>query len=389
MADRIDSKTARAKLAARREPYWHQLRAGGHLGYRQVEQGEGSWIAKWRDAATGKRHYKAMGTIIDDGKPSAFDQARKQANRWFDDLEKGVSPQVLTVQDACDQYVAAIRRTDAHKADRTAVDFRRLIGGDPVAEIELGKLRPEHLDRWRDRMTAVPTRVGRGKRLKDKPRAPATINRDMVPLRAALNRALELGAVSTDIAWRRALKAIPKADRRRDIYLERRERAALIEKASDEIKPFLIGLSLLPLRPGALAALTVGDYTPKLASLRVGKDKAGAERRITVPPATAAFLTTQAKGKLPGAPLIGRASGQHWVKDRWKWAVKAAARAAGLPEATSAYTLRHSVITDLVTGGLDLLTIAQISGTSVAMIEQSYGHLRQEHAAAALAQLAL
>ena len=62
---------------------------------------------------------------------------------------------------------------------------------------------------------------------------------------------------------------------------------------------------------------------------------------------------------------------------------------AGLPAATTAYAMRHSAITDLVTGGLDLLTVAQLSGTSVAMIEKHYGHLQADHAVAALALLAL
>ena len=39
--------------------------------------------------------------------------------------------------------------------------------------------------------------------------------------------------------------------------------------------------------------------------------------------------------------------------------------------------------------GLDMLTSAQLSGTSVAMIERHYGHLRADHAALALASLAL
>ena len=65
------------------------------------------------------------------------------------------------------------------------------------------------------------------------------------------------------------------------------------------------------------------------------------------------------------------------------------AAAAGLPAATTSYTLRHSTMTDLVAGGLDLLTVAQISGTSVAMIEEHYGHLRQDLAAEALARLVL
>ena len=44
---------------------------------------------------------------------------------------------------------------------------------------------------------------------------------------------------------------------------------------------------------------------------------------------------------------------------------------------------------DLANGGLDLLTVAQISGTSVRMVEQHYGHLRSDVAATALERLAL
>jgi len=47
------------------------------------------------------------------------------------------------------------------------------------------------------------------------------------------------------------------------------------------------------------------------------------------------------------------------------------------------------VITDLVVRGLDLLTVAQISSTSVAMIEKHYGSLRQTIAVTAFAKLAL
>lgn len=59
------------------------------------------------------------------------------------------------------------------------------------------------------------------------------------------------------------------------------------------------------------------------------------------------------------------------------------------PDGTTACTLRHSVISDLVHDGLDLLTVAQMSGTRVAMIDRHYGHLRSEVAASALAKLAL
>lgn len=385
----IDSRTKRSKLVPRREPHWWQLRAGGHIGYRKVAEGEGAWIAKWRDPATGKRHYRSLGTIVDDVSRSAFDKARREAEEWFNGLDTGVSPDVLTVQKVCELYVADIARSDPKKAARTTADFRRLVYSDPLAAIDLPRLRADHLDGWRDRMSGKATHVGRGDRLKGTLRAPATINRDMVPLRAALNRALESALIANDIAWRRSLKPIVNADRRRDIYLDRIQRRAMIDAAASDARPLIRGFCVLPLRPGALAALTAGDFNVRLNSLRVGVDKAGAERRIMVPPETSAFLAGLAKSKLPSAPLFARADGSAWTKDSWKWPVKQAVRDAGLPAATSAYSLRHSTITDLVTGGLDLLTVAQLSGTSVAMIEKHYGHLRQHHAAQALAGLSL
>jgi len=46
------------------------------------------------------------------------------------------------------------------------------------------------------------------------------------------------------------------------------------------------------------------------------------------------------------------------------------------------------VITDLIRARLPALTVAQLSGTSVAMIERHYGHLVRNHAEEALARLA-
>ena len=87
--------------------------------------------------------------------------------------------------------------------------------------------------------------------------------------------------------------------------------------------------------------------------------------------------------------MFMRSDGVPWSKDKWKKPIKAAVRAAELPDRASAYTLRHSVITDLVRGGLPILTVAQMSDTSVAMIEKHYGHLVRNDAEEALAKLML
>lgn len=373
---------------------WKKYAIGQYIGFRKTSDDSGSWWARVRDASTGKQHYKSLGEFADYQQAKRYDVAMKAALEWFQQADIGITPHKRTVRHACEHHVEALRTDDGDdKADETEKRFQRLVYDDPIASVELGKLRKADLESWRQRLVAKPAKVSRHKKRKvavvTRDRAPATVNRDMVGLRAALNRARDDGLVVSDIAWRKALKPIENANRRRDIDIDRKDRLALIEAADAEVKPFLRALAMLPLRPGAMAALTVGDFNARLRSLRIGIDKAGKERRITLPATTAASFGEQSKGKLPNAPLFSRADGSHWNKDSWKWPIKAAALDAGLPSGVTAYTLRHSVITDLVTGGLDLLTIAQISGTSVAMIEAHYGHLRQEHAAKALAALAL
>ena len=398
MANTIDSKTKRARLEVRREPYWVQLRQGCHLGYRQVAQGEGAWIAKWRDKATGKRHYRALGVIVESGgSRPAYEQAQCLAKQWFDSLDAGIAPAPVTVRDACIAHVKAIERGDGEhapdsvKAHETAKRFARQVYAHGLAAIELSRLRANDLQTWRAFVREMPAKVSRRKKGEavTRPRAAATVNRDMVPLRAALNRAFKAGHVATDAAWRSALTPAKNVGGRREIYLDRNDRRALIEAAAPAIRPFLQALALLPLRPGALAALEVRHFHERLRSLTVGRDKAGKDRQITLPESTARLLAEQCRAKLPAAPIFAQPSGQAWNKDAWKWPIKDAVLAAGLPAGVSAYTLRHSTITDLVTGGLDLLTVAQISGTSVAMIERFYGHLQRARAAQALAELAL
>ena len=115
----------------------------------------------------------------------------------------------------------------------------------------------------------------------------------------------------------------------------------------------------------------------------------GKPRRILIPAAAAELLAAQAKGKLPRAPLLARANGKPWDKETWKRPIAEAVVVAKLPTGTTAYTLRHSTITDLLNGGLPLLAVAQISDTSAEMIERHYGHLSRHAAAEALAGLAL
>lgn len=390
MAHKLDTITARNKLPPRREPYWLRITQGCYLGYRRMAaDSPGTWLVRCRRPG-GELVQTSVGALEQHRPHERFDKAVDAARAWYEaHLHPGVARSgPMSVKEACAAYVQHVRE---RKGDNPAEDllerYRRWVWGDPIRKIELAMLTREHVSTFRRRMVDAPIKVGSSGETRT--RSKDTVNRDLAALRAALNYAFAQGQVPTDAAWREPLKAFKGVSKRRDLYLDREQRRTLIQAAPAELTLFLTGLAILPVRPGAMAALCVRDFDARLNVLTIGQDKSGRERRIKLPPESAAILKTVSEGKEPETPLFTRSDGSAWNKDTWKWPIKAAVKIAGLPPSTTAYTLRHSVISDLVHGGLDLLTVAQISGTSVAMIEKHYGHLRADLAAIALAGLTL
>lgn len=371
------------------EPHWQRLRQGVYLGYRpSKKKAGGTWFARFYDAEANRNARKRLGDYGTLSGHDVFKQAKADAEAWAETVETGGerARDMETVKDACEAY---LKQKPGSIAEGV---FRRHVYSDPIAQLKLDKLRRHHLKAWRKRLEEAPALVTRThepgkKRVKE--RSKSTVNRDMVPMRAALGMVLKPGAPNTDAAWQEALRPFKGADKRRELYLDREERKRLIDATCDEARPFVKALCLLPLRPGALAGLTARDFDKRTRALTVGKDKNGTPRQLTMPQMIADFFEEQVKTKLPAASIFARADGAAWNKDAWKYPIKDAVKAASLPSAASAYTLRHSVITDLIRARLPILTVAQLSGTSVAMIEKHYGHLVRDDAEEALASIAV
>jgi hypothetical protein len=376
----------RDNLKAQREPHWQRLRPGAFIGYRaSARGGAGTWIARAYDERKQSYRLKALGSYGDQPANERFTLAKRDAEAFAHQLEHGSAREdkIETVEDACRDLAKSHKEAGAR--------FARYVYSDPIAGVKLDKLRRAHVKAWRDRVEATPALVSRrkeGERV-TRPRSPATLNRDMAVFRTALGKVLPPGTPNTEAAWQEPLKPVKNAVRRRTVYLDREQRRTLLQHAPDEGSAFVRALCLLPLRPGAVAALNTGNFDKRTRELTIGTDKAGERRRIRLPADAADLFAAAAKDKLPAAPLFTRANGKAWSKETWNEPIRVATEAAGLPKEATAYTLRHSTITDLVVAGAPLLTIAQISGTSVDMIEKHYGHLVQERAAEALAGLAL
>ena len=374
MGKRIDRVDVRARLALQRDPHWMRLSQGRYVGFRYMTKGSpGTWLARFYDGSG--YAYESLGDFATLPENERYDAAKKAAEAWFDHLDKGGSTEPLSVKAACQAYVDKLRLENSEVAANDAKGrFTRLVYSDPIAKVQLAKLTARHLADWK-------------KRVMEQGGARSSYNRNSTPLRAALNLAYQRRDVSSDHAWAQELKPFENADGRRTLYLDRDKRRSLIEKSSKEAARLFKALSLMPMRPGELAKLRVEDFDPQNGALKPD-GKTGA-RMIPLSREAVSHFKECAKGKLPVAWLVSRDDGSQWKKEAWRDEIKAAAKKAKLPKATVAYTIRHSVITDLVTGGLDLFTVAKLAGTSILMIEKHYGHLQREHARSALEKLAL
>jgi site-specific recombinase XerD len=376
MAKSINRVGVRASLKVRRAPYWQRLEQGKYVGFRRLSASTpGSWLARYYDGEDYQQ--KPLGDLATLPDEQRFDEAKRQAEEWFRHLDLGGATEKVTVKAACEAYAAKLRRERSEAAAKDAEGrFIRLVDSDSLGKIELAKIKPAHVLAWRERVMEIGSK--------------SYFNRNATALRAALNLAYDERKVSSDFAWQKALRPLKldATEGRRDLYLDVDQRRRLLDKATDELKPLVKSWMLLPVRPGDVAQLKVEHLNVKQRSLTIPMGKT-ASHTIPLTAEALEHFKGCARDKLPQAWLVSRGNGGQWDRFAWRDEMQAAVKAAKLPRATVAYTLRHSTITDLVTAGVDLFTVAKLSGTSVAMIDKHYGKLRQEHARKALEQLTL
>ena len=104
-------------------------------------------------------------------------------------------------------------------------------------------------------------------------------------------------------------------------------------------------------------------------------------RHVVLSAEVIAFFKEQAKGKLPGAPHFAEDGETPWRRHVWCRQMRAAIsrhneQARGdkrISGHATAYSFRHARISELLQFyGVDRLTVAAQTGTSVAMIEKAY-----------------
>ena len=394
---KLDTRSARAKLSPRAEPYWAALAPGRHLGYRKLGAHGGTWIAKLRDPASARRWKRALGPADDaldaDGaRVLTFAQAQDKARAWFAALQgdDGTGAQAAapyTVERAMRDYLnwlAAHRKPEAVKVARWTVEAHILpaLGSAPLAS-----LTPARIRAWHEALASAAARLRTGKdATAPRTRAPAasteqrrarraTANRILTVLKAALNRAWHTGHVATDGGWR-TVKPFRKADGSRVRYLRRDEIERLLNACGPDFRRLVRGALLTGARYGELCRARVGDFDPDTGTLHIREAKSDRPRHIPLDDDALAFLRAATAGRPRGEPLFLRVDGQLWRESHQKRPIAAASAAGRLDPPVTFHSLRHTWASHRVMAGAPLMVVAQVLGHSdTRMVEKHYGHL--------------
>jgi integrase len=359
----LSRKRERERLPRRVTPYYQRIGKGAFLGFRR---GPDTWIARFR-GRDGKQQHKSLGASLE------FDEAKRQAETWLAQLVGSAVRSVkrATVRVALEAYLTDLRR---HGRGETAKEaegrFQTVIDEDPIADLDLESVTRDDFLEWRDRL--VDGRQAR------------TVNRNVRAVAAALNRAIELGHVGNPAAWKlRSLSDNVEESGETAVFLDEAQRKALIAAASPEAALFLRGLELTGARPKELAAATVADLdgsTLRLAH-RKGKPPKLRVRYAVLSSEGVEFFRRQAADKPPGASLLTEDGEQTWRRHIWSRRIRAAIAAhnkeargkSRIPPNATAYSFRHARISELLqVHGVDPLTVAAQTGTSLVMIEKAY-----------------
>lgn len=394
---KIDTRSARSKLAPRREPYWTTIATGQALGYRRLDRNRGTWIARAYDDGTRTRRYQALGDADDtteaDGKRVlTFGQAQEAARAWFPKARFGEharsetpeipeipEPAPRTVAEAVAAYADWLGRHRKATTARQAAYQARSIRKAPIGSVRLDRLTAGHLRQWRDAMAEAPARHRTAKPDESpeqtRRKRQSTANRLLTTLKAALRHAEagHPGAVP-GAPWKGA-DSFKGADAARARFLTRDECRRLLNAAPEDLRRLVRAALLSGCRYGELCRLVCGDFHAASTTLHITKAKAGA-RTIPLDDEGAAFFAAITAGRGPRETMLLRADGQPWKPDHQKRPMALASEAARLDPPATLHVLRHTYASLRIMAGAPLPAIAAALGhSSTRMVERHYGHL--------------
>jgi len=398
---RIINRSVRAKLTARRDPYWHLIAQGQHIGYRRLDFG-GTWIARAYDVERGRR-FQALGTADDSSAANgttvlSFQQAVEAAQTYFKGLAHLDAGEVHTGPYCVAQLMAdylADRKRETRKdlgRTRSVIDVHIL----PIlGTVEVAKLTHSRVKAWRDGIAdaAPKVRVKKGDAPKTRMidsddqsvmrKRYATANRIFTVLRAALNHGYRRNRIPTKAAWEK-ITPYRQVDAPKVSYLSLAECKRLMDACNDDFKALVQGALYTGARYGELVAMKVKAFDPESRTLHIAESKSGKTRNVALNDEGTALFQSIANGRDGNEFLFTHQSGRHkdepWLSSQQRHWMEAACEKAEIIPAISFHILRHTYASQLAMKSTPMPVIAaQLGHSDTRMTERHYAHIGQSY----------
>ncbi len=135
----------------------------------------------------------------------------------------------------------------------------------------------------------------------------------------------------------------------------------------------------------------VGDYQPNARTLVLGRHKRSRTLREPIPRTITlnadAILARRCEGRPADAYIFPNRKGKPCTSVLLDDRFATVRKRAGVRSTITIYSFRHLWISEMLMAGVDVLLVARMAGTSVAMIERVYGHFRNQSYQEAQARL--
>jgi integrase len=138
-------------------------------------------------------------------------------------------------------------------------------------------------------------------------------------------------------------------------------------------------------RTSELLAARVADFQPATQQLVLGKHKRARTmkepmpRTIALNPEALSIIRHRCEGRPANAQIFTRPrNGRPWDRHSVAERFCAVRERAGVRDSITVYSFRHLWISEMLMASVDVLLVARMAGTSVAMIERVYGHFRNQ-----------
>jgi integrase len=392
---KLDTRSARARLLAKKSGYWVPITRGFALGYRKGPKGS-VWLARLIDGK--ERREATLGSADDaldaDGERILdYAQAQAKARNWLASLDAEGTAGPYTTARCLDDYIADYKRRGGKALDRLEITADAFIRPQLGAH-EIDSLTPAIIREWHAALAEAPARLRTRKTAKrrnvreidfDNPddvrQRRASANRILGVLKAALNLSFREGLAASDEAWRR-VKPFREASASKIRYLDHAEAQRLVNACEPVFRPLVQCALLTGCRYGEIVGFRVSDFDRDAGTVSVRASKAGCPRHVILTEDGITLFEWHIAGRDGRAPVFTRSDGGLWGRSHQHRPLREACQRAGISPPASFHILRHTYATHLLRAGAPLPVIAANVGHSdTRMTERHYAHLVPSHVA--------